>query len=591
MYGFSGPTPPTAAATTTGKAGITPKLAPSSYIQPLSSSSGTTSSSGNNHHHHHGYFVELDAAGFDAGVNTPKIPECQRSMICISPMSSKKKGKNSKQGGAIILGCVGDDMEVGGGGEGAPDTPMSINFSEVFASPRLPTPRLSRMGPSAGGVGGVGGSRGPVAPVPRMEDGGGVVSSSDGRQSSPVASALHVAERGINLDDDLNALLQLAETTTPGVGRPSTMAFMSPLLTNSLQRVTAAPPSSLQMPIITGSSMTSFGKGGGVNISPPQLAIRSSSSSTSCGMSEGSGGSPIKASSLKKNVKKRKLPDGPTGTMPGGYHGQQQPPTPVGYSHPSMTPYHHQQHHHAAPPHPSAAEVNAANHRYYHRPAYISQGYVYSSTGHPTPQQHYAYPDNHQSKKSVSSKSPSPVKSLQKSAPLVQQSKQRSKPKVIPVARKELKKVASASLPIPPPPSVATNTGKRVRKASPKSSGGSGSASVVKKGKTVYSDPGDKERIAAAIVAVNKIYGDGREKERKLKEVTLRGVTQRPSRKWVSSILFIYGNMMYATFVGKVAIAHNYCKPLRLLFYALPVSLMTASAIVLCWKVSLYWCL
>jgi hypothetical protein len=32
------------------------------------------------------------------------------------------------------------------------------------------------------------------------------------------------------------------------------------------------------------------------------------------------------------------------------------------------------------------------------------------------------------------------------------------------------------------------------------------------------------------------VYGDGSEKERKLKEATLRGVTQRPSKKWVSSL-------------------------------------------------------
>jgi hypothetical protein len=480
MYGFSGPT------AAGNKAGITPKLAPSTS---LSSASG------------HGYYVELEA-GFDAGVNTPKIPECQRSMICISPLSSKKMGKNK-------LGTMG------GVEGGAPDTPMSINFSEVFASPRLPTPRLSRMGPPAGGGGG--GSEG-VAPVPRMEVG---LVTSDGRQSSPVASALHVAERGINLDDDLSSLLQLAETTTPGGGR-STMAFMSPLLTSSLRRVTAAPPSSLQLPIISGSSIASSGKGGGVNISPPQLAIRSSSS---CGLSEGSV-SPIKASSLKKKAKKRKLPDVTT-AMPSGYHGQQQP-SPVGYSHPSMTPYHHP---HVAPPHPAATEVTASNHRYFHRPAYVSQGYVYS--GHPAPQQHYAYPENHQPTSKVSASSttgPSPVKSPQKATPSVQ-SKHKTKPKIAPVVKKEVKKAPSSA----PPPNAAVSTGKRVRKASPKSIGSS-SAGVAKKSKSACSDPADKDRITAAIIAVNKIYGDGSEKERKLKEVTLRGVTQRPSRKWVSNI-------------------------------------------------------
>lgn len=433
--------------------------------------------------------MELEA-GFEAGVNTPKIPESQRNMICISPLSSKKMGKNN-------AGTLGADDG------GAPDTPMSINFSEVFASPRLPTPRLSRMRPPAGGG---------LASAPGM--GSGVVSSSDVRQSSPVASALHAAERGINLDDDLNALLHLAETTTPG-GR-STMAFMSPLLTTSLQRVTAAPPSSLQMPIISGSSISSSGKAGGVNISPPQLAIRSSSS---CGMLERSG-SPTKTSSLNKKVKKRKSPDAKT--VSGSYHGQQQP-TPVGYSHPSMVPY---QHLHVAPPLSAVNDIAAANQRCYHRPTYISQGYVYSSTGHPAPQQHYAYPDNHLSTDH------SPVKSSQKTTPSVQ-SKQKSKPKNQPNMKKEVKKVLS----LQPPPSAAI-TGKRIRKASPKSCGSS-SAGVAKKVKNNCSDSDDNDRITAAIIAVNKVYGDGSEKERKLKEVALRGVTQRPSRKWVS-YLFVY---------------------------------------------------
>ncbi len=414
------------------------------------------------HHQNQVYFasVELEAGG-DVGVNTPKVPEGQRSIICISPLAS---GRSRKKVGH------------GSGAEGAPDTPMSINFSEVFASPRLPTPRLRQ------------------TPAPfdsRAED--GALSSSDGRQSSPVASALHSAERDINLDDDLNALLQLAESATPG-GRPS-MAFMSPLLTNSLRRASDAsrngdPPSSLQLPIIRGSSV--------MKSSTPQLSIRSMSSGSS---------SSIK-SSLSK-AKKRKLPDGE-------YHDQQQ--QPVGYTHPSMMQYQH-----PLPGNPSSAVTNA-HHGYYHHSSYDSHhGYTYPA-GLPAPQQHYAYPDlpATASTSGIPNHSPSPGKSSKKSGLSSGQGKSKSATK--------------AKAPSPVSSSAGGGAPKRVRKSSPKSEStqdGSGVA-LKKSSKNVASDPADRMRIAMAIMAVNSVYGDGSEKERKLKEATLRGVTQRPSKKWVS---------------------------------------------------------
>ncbi|KAL3777263.1 hypothetical protein ACHAW5_005412 [Stephanodiscus triporus] len=420
-------------------------------------------------HHSQGYFasVELEAGG-DVGVNTPKIPDSQRSMICISPLASRRSGKKGGHAG------------VGGGVEGAPDTPMSINFSEVFASPRLPTPRLRRT----------------LAPFgSRAED---CAPSSDSRQSSPVASALHSAERDINLDDDLNALLQLAETATPG-GRPS-MAFMSPLLTNSLRTASDAsrngdPPSSLQLPIIRGSSVRSSGSGA----TPPQLAIRSMSS----------GSAPPIKSSLKSKSKKRKLPDGE-------YHGQEQ--SQAGYTQPSMMHYRHPL---AANPAPA---VTDAHHGYYHHPGYGSHhGCAYTSTDHHAPQQHYAYPDQPPPASTSGSPidAPSPVVSSKKS-------KSRSK-------SKSSTKGKAAS----PVPSGAAP--KRVRKSSPKvgvDKSFPDCDGAPKKSKNSVSDPADKERITAAIIAVNSVYGDGSEKERKLKEVTLRGVTQRPSKKWQAQLYY-----------------------------------------------------
>lgn len=389
--------------------------------------------------------VQLEAGG-DIGVNTPKIPDCQRSMICISPLASRNRsGKKGPLGGA-------------------PDTPMSINFSEVFASPRMPTPRLRQ------------------TLLCSTDDGD---STSDGRQSSPVASALHSAERGVNLDDDLNALLQLAESTTPG-GRLNSMAFMSPLLTNGLRLASDAArnretPSSLQLPIIRGSSRGTPGMG--TRASPPQLAIRSMS---------GSGSPPMK-SLLKSKSNKRKTSDGE-------YHDQYQPP---GYTHPSMLQY----------TQPGGSKT--VHHGYYHNPGYGSHpGYVYPGQ----PQQHY-YPQ------------PPPVPASASSSP-VKPSKGKSRSKTKSTTKKKAEHVAAiaqsdgveASAPTP----------KRVRKSVQSSTEGSSS----KKPQNGASDPADKQRIAEAVAAVNAVYGDGTEKQRKLMEATFRGVTQRPSKKWQAQLYY-----------------------------------------------------
>jgi len=496
MYGFIGPSP---GKTLTGHgqahAGFNPpRLAP-------------TPSRTSGHHPAH-FFAELEHGG-DAGVNTPKIPDSQRSMICISPLASKKSGQ--KKNGSVT--------------EGVLDTPMSINFSEVFASPRLPTPRLSRT------------MSAPSGPTIKGEEG---TSSLDGH-ASPVASALHTAERDINLDDDLNALLQLAETTTPG-GRP--MTFMSPLLSNSLRRsVTnvggphqynselvrngSAPPSSLQLPIISNSSISDIGspqkklarKGsspgrGGHSISPPQLAIRSSLD----------GAIPTK-SSLKKKSKKRKAPT--TTGSPNDHHPQH-----PSYPHPNMMHYRH----------PHAAPAPAHN-GYYHHSTYPghhaagsrlghSYSMAYPPTGHPAPQQHYAYSEQQPSSAAstaVTSGSPMedapPVKTARKSKGSRRSSKS-SKSRSKSHRADEDYKPEGGSRPAATAPST-----KRARKSSSK-------APPKKSSKNTVSDPVEKQRITAAIYAVNTVYGDGCEKEKKLAAATLRGVTQRPSGKWQAQLYY-----------------------------------------------------
>lgn len=477
MYGFIGP------AGSIGK---------EKYGPPRLGPSLLTSSN-----HHHEFFAGLEAGG-DVGVNTPKIPD-QRSMINISPLASRKSVKN--RGSAVV-------------GESIPDTPGPIDFTTLFASPRLPTPRLSQKSTGM-----------------KMEDG----MTSDALPS-PVISALHTAERDINLDDDLNALLQLAETTTPG-GRP--LAFLSPLLTNSLRRATTAeyersvlePPSSLQLPMISGSSIGSSPQkltrkgspSGRANISPPQLAIRSSSS----GVLDGSI-SPTK-SSLKKKSKKRRIPD-VAGSSSGDYQGLEQQ---QGYSHPSMI--HYGGHSHTTAP--------LAHHGYYNHPGYHAgshHGYVYPGhTNHPAPQQHYAYADQQQpssaSAVAAATTSASPIKlaSVAKTPRKKNSGRSRVRPKKSAASKTTSKSpVTTKSESRPATPS----TTKRVRKSTAKA--GSGGGSALKKSKNAVHDPADKERISAAIFAVNTVYGDGSEKEKKLAAATLRGVTQRPSKKWQAQLYY-----------------------------------------------------
>ncbi|KAL7552254.1 hypothetical protein ACHAWF_015482, partial [Thalassiosira exigua] len=478
MYGFSGPPGSTSKTPGTGVPGP-PRLAPSPSRYPPSASPGR-------------FYAELEAGG-DAGMDTPKIPEGQRSMICISPMSSKR-GRARRDGAAAGAEAATDP----------PDTPMSINFGEIFASPRLPTPRPSGRPLSA----------------KEGDAGAAACSSSDGHPASPVASALHTAERDLNLDDDLNALLQLAGTTTPG-GRP--MTFMSPLLTNSLRRVAGAsppsaradPPSSLQLPIISGTSTNERGSPqrkmvrNGAAISPPSLAIRSTSAS---------GASSPPKSSLKKKSKKRKAPTSAAPAVPTGLSPQhQQYP---GYPANDMTQYRHP---HAAASHPS----------YYHH-----QGYHAGSTaaGHlqhlypspqrsaAAPQQHYAYGEPPQAAPAPAAKATSPPKSSKKSKSKKSKSS-RSRARTTP---------KPPAVSTPAAPSSSSSSSKRSRKSSSKAAAAASAASKARH--SGPPDPADRERITAAIYAVNTAYGD--EKEEKLKAVALRGVTQRPSGKWQAQLYY-----------------------------------------------------
>ena len=74
----------------------------------------------------------------------------------------------------------------------------------------------------------------------------------------------------------------------------------------------------------------------------------------------------------------------------------------------------------------------------------------------------------------------------------------------------------------------------------------------------VATDPSDKQRIADAIAAVNDVYGVGHERERRLLEARLRGVTQRPSRKWQAQLYYAGKSRYIGVFDNKEQAALAY---------------------------------
>ena len=81
---------------------------------------------------------------------------------------------------------------------------------------------------------------------------------------------------------------------------------------------------------------------------------------------------------------------------------------------------------------------------------------------------------------------------------------------------------------------------KQVRKSAPKSKTDAASSKKSRKKSTkadqVAFDPADEARLDAAIRSVNNKYGEGDERVKKLAVAILRGVTMRPSGKWVRTM-------------------------------------------------------
>jgi hypothetical protein len=349
------------------------------------------------------------------------------SMICISPLASQKK--------PAVEPSVAQTPKID---DSVLNTPMSIDFNKVFATPRLPTPRLSKTGSA--------------------------MKSKD--IQTPVLSSM---ERSLMEDEDLNAMLQLAEATPNGTGR--SVGLLSPLLTSSLRRMERREPdealSGLQLPVISGRSI-----GSGSRFSP-QLAVRSSSN-----------GSSMDASKKKAKGSKKRKAD--------GEQHHEYPPQRLSYPqppHPSMLHYRHQ----GAPP---------MHGSYYPHTTIPPRQGQYHHAGYPPPhpaQHHYSYEAPHAS------------------TPETGGPKRQAAKKAKAVIKKAINDDGSYT---PSPPKKARKSPTKARKPKSKNA--------------MPEDPVERERVASAIRAVNASSGGNNDKAAELAAAIMRGVTMRPSGKWVS---------------------------------------------------------
>ncbi|KAL7521575.1 hypothetical protein ACHAWX_006246 [Stephanocyclus meneghinianus] len=398
MYGFSGKTPYTPS---------TMNLAPSQHSSTF-------------------FFSEAEGL--------PDREDKNNSMICISPLASQRKAPIPTQ--------------TPNPSDTVLSTPMSIDFNKVFATPRLPTPRLSKTAGSA-----------------LKKD-----------IQTPVLSSL---ERSLIEDEDLNAMLQLAEATPSGTGR--SMGFMSPLLTNSLRRVVGGSKSEpdetlsdLQLPIISGRSI-----GNGSRFSP-QLAVRSSSNASTIE-------SPKRKAKPNKKRKAGDVPQSQVHDYPPQRLSYPQPP------HPSMLHYPHQggpslqgPGYYSHPCHPPPPNQSSHQNRGHHNGAYPP---------HASAQQHYSF---ERKGPLTSSDSHPDDKSTRQAAKTAKA-----------VIKKAVADDASYTL-VPPKKKARKSPNNTTRK--PKSKN------------VAPEDPEERERVASAIRAVNASSGGNNNTATKLAAELIRGL-------------------------------------------------------------------
>lgn len=460
-----------------------------------------------------------------SGINGPQ--GVYSSMICISPLSSRRRQDNSE-----------------------PETP--VNYNDVFASPReRQEQRRSNL--------------------PFLGD-----SPSKGKASKDGNVDAHMAERDLMEDEDLSVLLQLAShSNTPARSREGgPHVFRSPQPGEAASAATAGYTSrqeadgsglpGLQLPVIGGHGDSSAKLsrkpgsrehgGNGEEFKPPQLAIRSSSSGGSkeiyMGVSKPSAkdhkGKPLhnlgsgdqrgvakKSNTASKKASSRKAPT----YLPPPYPHPNEPPLsyyPMAGSMPSMAPGGSMRvvvggpppmlpsarpkgkgspsRHAGSPPRrpPYPMHPGQGDGRYHGLP-YPHHGVgVYPPPPHMSVPPHAYpghYPPHHHPSHLPMYQHPPP--------PLAPEDK---KLKVKAKSAKRQPTGSPAKSPAKKPRKSPTKTPRKKNKMQPLTS----------------NNPADRQKSAAAIRAVNVASGGKNDKAAALAASILRGVTMRPSGKWVS---------------------------------------------------------
>jgi hypothetical protein len=112
----------------------------------------------------------------------------------------------------------------------------------------------------------------------------------------------------------------------------------------------------------------------------------------------------------------------------------------------------------------------------------------------------------------------------------------------------------------------------------------SGSSQKKKNKSPQLVDRAERQKAADTIAAVNQASGGKNDRAAALAAAILRGVTMRPSGKWVSkqTVLWMLWMARFATF-GECMVSHTNVSLLHFVF------MFTASAIILCGEIAIHW--
>lgn len=516
-------------------------------------------------------FFFSDVAGLPRNGDTPKRgEEAAKSpkkglsnIICISPLASTRNR----------------------GTANAAHTP--INYNDIFASPN---PLLDES---------------PVKGLLKRPMSG----KSKGAKKDPSLDAMHLAERDLMQDEDLSVLLQLAGGNTPkgATGKASGHVFRAGSRKGDDPNDRENLPG-LQLPIIGDRegdpsaarlSRKSHTRdlGDKDTFVKPSLGIRKSSSNIHdnemFAKSDSSDSHPGKALSKREDKASGKPTTSGVHPYPVHSHSHPYPPRP-----PSAEMYSG----YALPPHgmrpggrmsvvvggppPSTSRgpkstpaprshITTAQRRpsYSHQDSYPPPGMSYPPPPHghypPHPvhmgamgahpyHSHYAPPPRHHAH--------APPPSAPSHLPMYGAQHHTPTTKLTPSKKTKASKVTKQTL--PKRPSISSDSGKPAKKAK-KSPGGK------KKNKSPQlTEKADRQRAAQTIAAVNAASGGKNDKAAALAAAILRGVTMRPSGKWVSLEIGRPGLSSLCT--------NTVANPVP------PYYSPTASTTVLCRKVSLH---